>query len=364
MAKLSGITVVDCSQFLPGPMLTQMMADHGAQVCKIEPIAGDPVRQMEPVENGHSVWFRNVNRGKSARALDLKSEPGKAALWALLETADVFVEGFRPGVMERLGFGYQTVAQRCPRLVYCSISAFGQNGPLSHHPAHDLVVQALAGFISVNDVADGAPAVPGVPSADMAASLNGLSAVLMALIGRERSGRGDYLDIAMFDSLLPWCVHVAGEAIAGGAAPVGAQQRSLGGAALYQVYETSDRRYIVLGGREEKFARNLFTALDRPDLVAIACGPAGEAQTPAIDFLRATFRTRTRDEWSDWFSGRDIAFAPVLDFAEALQSPQVAARGLWRQQGGAHHIAPSFRFADEDNALSEPPALGGSAARA
>jgi len=145
MAKLSGITVVDLSLFLPGPMMTLMMADQGAEVIKVEPPAGDPAREQAPFEAGQSVWFRNLNRGKTSRALDLKSEMGRTALWTLIGGADVFVEGFRPGVMARLGFGYDAVAARNPRIVYCSISAFGQDGALAHHPAHDMAVQALAG---------------------------------------------------------------------------------------------------------------------------------------------------------------------------------------------------------------------------
>ena len=145
--KLAGIKVLDLSLFLPGPMLTVMMADHGAEVVKVEPPTGDPVREMEPFENGHSVWFANLNRGKKSVVCDLKSEAGKAKLWDFIADADVFVEAFRPGVMKRLGFDYQAVSLRNPRIVYCSISAFGQEGELAHHPAHDMAVQALAGFL-------------------------------------------------------------------------------------------------------------------------------------------------------------------------------------------------------------------------
>ena len=343
MGKLSGIRVIDLSLFLPGPMLTMMMADQGAEVTKVEPMAGDPARDQAPFEGGQSVWFRNLNRGKTCTRLDLKSDEGRAALWALIDDADVFVEGFRPGVMARLGFDYPAVAARNAGIVYCSISAFGQTGAMAHHPAHDMAVQALSGFLSVNDGSDGVPVVPGVPSADLAAGLTGLSAVLMALIGRERSGRGDYIDCAMFDSLLPWCAHIAGDAIMGGAAPQSASQRSLGGAAFYQVYATSDGRQIVLGGREIKFATTLLTALERPDLIAHADRPAGE-QGELIAFLRATFATRTRDEWDTWFDGRDVAFAPVLDFREALDAPHVAERGLVIEGDGGHMIAPAVRF--------------------
>lgn len=362
MGKLSGIRVIDLSQFLPGPMLTVMMADQGADVIKIEPPAGDPARQMAPFEQGHSVWFRNLNRGKRSEVIDLKSDAGRARLIALISSADVFVEGFRPGVMARLGFDYPAVSAINPGIVYCSVSAFGQTGPLAHHPAHDLAVQALSGFLSVNDGPDGTPVVPGVPSADLAAGLTGLSAVLMALIGQQQTGRGDYVDIAMFDSLLPWCAHIAGSAIAGGQSPRSASQRSLGGAGFYQVYATSDGRHVALGGREIKFVRNLLTALGREDLIALGEADAGPAQAPLIAFLRGTFASRSRDEWIAWFEDKDVAFSPVLDFAEALASDQVRHRGLLVEAGGVHQIAPAFRFASEAQwQPEEAPELGAGA---
>jgi crotonobetainyl-CoA:carnitine CoA-transferase CaiB-like acyl-CoA transferase len=356
MGKLSGIKVIDLSVFLPGPMMTMMMADQGAEVWKVETPTGDPAREQAPFEAGQSVWFRNLNRGKASVVLDLKSDAGKARLWEMIDSADVFVEGFRPGVMQRLGFDYAAVSARNPRIVYCSISAFGQTGALAHHPAHDMATQALAGFLSVNDGPDGTPVVPGTPSADMAAGLTALSATLMALVGREASGRGDYIDCAMFDSLLPWCAHIAGSAIAGGPSPNSSQQRSLGGAAFYQVYATADGRHVVLGGREMKFATNLLTALARPDLIAHADRPAGE-QGELTAYLRETFATRTRADWVTWFADKDVAFAPVLDFREALDEPHIAERGLWVEHAGARQIAPAIRFASEQWAPTNAPEL-------
>jgi crotonobetainyl-CoA:carnitine CoA-transferase CaiB-like acyl-CoA transferase len=346
MGKLSGIKVVDLSVFLPGPMMTVMMADQGADVIKIETAQGDPARDQAPFEAGQSVWFRNLNRGKKSIVLDLKSEEGKARLWAMIDEADVFVEGFRPGVMKRLGFDYDAVSARNPQIVYCSISAFGQTGSMAHHPAHDMATQALAGFLWVNDGIDGTPVVPGTPAADMAAGLTALSAVLMALIGRDSSGKGDFIDCAMFDSLLPWCVHTAGSAIAGGESPFSSKQRSLGGAGFYQVYQTSDGKHVVLGGREIKFAENLLGALDRPDLIEHAKREAGE-QDELIAYLRGVFLTKSRDEWVDWFHDKDVAFSPVLNFREALDEPHIAERGLRVEHEGAHHIAPAIRFGSE-----------------
>ena len=343
MGKLDGIRVVDLSQFLPGPMLTVMMADQGATVVKIEPPAGDPARTQGPFEAGHSVWFRNLNRGKTAVTLDLKTDDGAAALWGLIADADVVVEGFRPGVMARLGFGYAEVAARHPGIVYCSISAFGQSGPMADHPAHDMGVWAEAGLLTLNDGADGTPVVPGVPASDMTAGLTGLAAVLMALIGRARTGMGDYIDISMLATLLPWSMHIAGVSLAGGPAPRSAEQRSLGGAAFYNVYACADGHHIVLCGREEKFARTLLTALDRLDLLPLALADPGPRQAPLRAFLAETFAGKSQDEWIEWFHGRDVAFAPVRDLTDGL-----ARSGLVVTDGdGGHHIAPAISFASE-----------------
>lgn len=347
MGKLSGIRVLDLTQFLPGPMMTVMMADHGADIIKIEPKTGDPARDMLPKQAGHSVWFANLNRGKQTRTLDLKTDAGRAELQALCREADVFVEGFRPGVMKRLGFDYETVKALKPDIVYCSISAFGQDGELAHHPAHDMAVQAMAGFLAVNDGSDGTPVVPGAPSADMAAGLTALSAVLMALLGRNATGEGAYIDCAMFDSMLPWCAHIAGSAIVGGESPVSKSQRSLGGAGFYQIYRTKDGKHVALGGREIKFATNLLTALGREDLIAHAQREAGE-QDELITFLRETFATKSRDQWVQWFADKEVAFSPVLDFREAFAQPHIAERGLLvESEDGATHIASPIRFAGE-----------------
>ncbi|MFM8344675.1 MAG: CoA transferase, partial [Betaproteobacteria bacterium] len=169
--KLSSLRVLDLSLFLPGPHLTMMMADHGAEVIKVEPPQGEPVRQVGLRQNGHTVWFRNTHRNKRCIALDLKNPMARDAFLRLAQTADVIVEAFRPGVADRLGVGYEAVRALNPRIVYASISAFGQSGSLASHPAHDLAVQAEAGLVSVNLGSDDQPAMPGLPAADMAASL-------------------------------------------------------------------------------------------------------------------------------------------------------------------------------------------------
>ena len=363
--KLEGIRVVDLSLFLPGPHLTMMMADHGAEVIKIEPPGeGDPGRHIGLAEGGHTTFFRNANRGKQSLVLNLKDPAARDRLLRLCETADVFVESFRPGVVQRLGVDYATVVARNPRIVYASITAFGQTGPRRELPAHDLAVEALAGVASVNLGQDGAPALPGIPAADMAASLMAFGGIMMALYRRERTGRGDYLDIAMHDSLVAWLPNVLGPVFVEKRAPVPQEERTWGGAAFYRIYRTRDGRHVVLGAQEIKFVRNLLAEFDRPDLVALAERGPGRHQQPLVDFLQSQFLTRTQAEWIEWFEGRDIGFAPVRNLREALDDAQVRSRGmLLVDEQGIEHLGVPIRFLHEPARPSfHVPALGEHAA--
>lgn len=347
--KLEGVRVLDLSLFLPGPMLTLMMADHGADVLKVEPPGeGEPTRHIGYVKNGQSVWFRNTHRGKRSVSLNLKTEEGLAAFHALAAEADVVVEAFRPGVADRLDVGYDAVRAYNPGVVYCAISAFGQDGPYRDLPAHDVAVQALAGVVSLNEGQDGKPAMPHMPVADALSSLTALSGVLMALLRRQATGRGDYLDVSMYDSTLAWTPNVTGRIFATGQPHNPKDERSWGGAAFYNLYECADGQWIVLGGSEPKFARNLLTALDRPDLIEIAARPPGPEQEPLRAFLRETFIGRTRAQWETWFTGRDVCFAPVRTLKDAFDDPATAERGMIARDGaGSEVVGTPLRFRDE-----------------
>ena len=326
--KLQGIKVLDLSLFLPGPHLTMMMADHGADVIKVEPPQGEPVRHVGLRQNGHSVWFRNTHRNKRCIALNLKLAAAREAFLTLARDADVIVEAFRPGVVDRLGVGFEAVRAVNPRIVYCSISAFGQSGPMAHHPAHDLAVQAEAGLVSVNLGADGQPAMPGLPAADMAASLMALSGILMALLRRQATGEGDFLDIAMYDSLLAWTPNVMGPPFAEGRAPVVKDERSWGGAAFYGLYATACGRHLALGGSEPKFVNALLGALGRPELAPLALQLPGPGHEPVRAFLRQAFATRTLADWTAFLAPLDVAWAPVRTLHEAVSGELAAARGM------------------------------------
>jgi len=346
--KLEGIKVVDLSAFLPGPHLTMMMADHGADVIRIEPPGGEPNRQIGVREAGTTVYFRNTHRGKRSLKLDLKQEAAKEIFFRLAERSDVIVESFRPGVVDRLGVGYEAVKARAPQIVWCSISAYGQDGPYRDRPTHDLGIQAELGLIAANLGPDGKPAMPSVPAADMAASLMALNGILMALLRRKDTGRGDFVDIAMMDSLLAWMANVMGPTFAENRMPVPAHERTWGGHAMYNIYQTADGRHLVLGGSEAKFTENLLTALERPDLIALCRQGPGPVEDPVRDFFRATFRQKSLAEWKTWFAGRDVCFSPVNDLVEMVHDPHVWHRRMVVEDvRGLKHLGIPIKFRDE-----------------
>ena len=326
--KLSGVRVLDLSQYLPGPYLTKMMADHGAEVVKVETPDGEPSRKMGNLVAGQTVYFRETQRNKKSIILNLKSVKDRDILMQLAGQSDVFVESFRPGVADRLGIGYATMREHAPGIVYCSISAFGQTGPLRERPAHDISIQAMTGYLSLGRGVDGAPILPGVPAADMAGAMTALAGILMALLRKAQTGQGDYLDVAMLDSLLAWTPHFADRVFVHGNAPIPESERWWGGAPFYNVYRTSDGGYVTLGGSEPKFVENLLTALGRPDLIRLAKEGPGSHQKPVKVFLAEVFATRTRDEWTEWFATQDVCYAPVLDLKEAYYDPHVRARNM------------------------------------
>ncbi len=350
--KLDGVKVLDLSAFLPGPHMTMMMADHGADVIMIEPAngVGEPTRQIgEKTADGVSVWFRNIARGKRSLKLNLKDEDGRALFYRLADQADVVLEAFRPGVVKRLGVDYETVSARNPRIVYCSISAFGQDSSLAHKPSHDTGVQALAGLIDLNrGLEDDKPAMPSIPFADAGASLMALSAVLMALYRREKTGRGDYIDMAMYDAAIAWTPNVLGPVFARDEHREPKQMRSFGGSALTNLYETSDGEFIAFSGPELKFATNLLSALGRPDLIEIVKLEPGPDQVPLRAYLTATFKSKPLAHWQAFLEPLDCAWSWVRSLKDAFDDPFTAERGMvFTDTQGHRHIGPPIKFRDE-----------------
>lgn len=350
--KLAGLKVLDLSAFLPGPHLTMTMADHGADVVMVEPAngIGEPTRVLGyKTEDGVSVWFRNIARGKRSLKINLKDEEARAVFYALAREADVIVEAFRPGVVKRLGVDYETIAAMNPRIVYCSIAAFGQTGSLAQKPGHSITMEAMSGLVDLNrGLDDDKPCAPCLPAADTIASLSALAAIMMALFRREQTGRGDYIDISMYDGLLAWTPNVTGPVFAEDAHPVAKQMRPFGGSAMYRIYETKDEKFLVLGGSEVHFAKNLLEALGRPDLLEFAKKEPGPLQDPLKRYFEETFKTRTLAQWEQFLQPIDVCWSSVRSLKDAFDDPYAEERGmLLRDEAGNRHIGAPIRFREE-----------------
>lgn len=350
--KLSGLKVLDLSAFLPGPHMTMMMADHGADVVMVEPAngIGEPTRVIGyKTSDGVSVWFRNIARGKRSLKINLKDDDARALFLKLAAQADVIVEAFRPGVVKRLGVDYEAIAAINPRIVYCSIAGFGQDGKYVNKPGHDLTMEAMAGLVDLNrGLTDDKPASPSVPAADMAASLMAFSAIMMALYRRAQTGKGDYIDLSMYDALLSWTPNVLGPVFAENADPIAKEMRPFGGAAMYRPYETRDGKFLVLGGSEPHFAKNLLDALGRADLLAFAKLEPGPAQDPLKRYFEATFASQPLDHWIAFLKDVDVCWAPVRTLKDAMADPYTVSRGMiLTDEDGNKHLGIPIRFADE-----------------
>jgi len=350
--KLQGLKVLDLSAFLPGPHMTMTMVDHGADVIMVEPAngVGEPTRVLGyKTEDGVSVWFRNIARGKRSLKINLKDVEAREVFYALARTADVIVEAFRPGVVKRLGVDYDMIAAMNPGIVYCSIAAFGQDGAHAQKPGHSITMEAMSGLVDLNrGLDDDKPCAPCLPAADTIASLSALAAIMMALYRRNETGRGDYIDISMYDGLLSWTPNVTGPVFAEDAHPVAKQMRPFGGSAMYRIYETADGKFLVLGGSEVHFAKNLLEALNRPDLLDYAKMEPGPAQDRLKRFFEQTFRTRTLSDWEAFLAPIDVCWSPVRSLKDAFDDPYAEERGMvLRDADGNRHIGAPIRFRDE-----------------
>ena len=322
---LEGVRVLDLSRHFPGPLATLFLADMGAEVLKIEPPAGDELRVMGPSgPGGRSVYFDAVNAGKTARRLDFTRPEDRLTFLDLVKTSDVVIESFRPGVMSRLGVGYETLKASNPALIYCSLNGFGHGGPLAQRAAHDINYLSLAGTLFHND-GGGMPFFD-PPVADCAGALFAALTIVGALHGRARDRKGCHIDLALADVAMPLQIfHLAAFAHSR-VAPRPSEALLNGGAACYRVYRTADDRQVSLGALEPKFWRAFCTAAARPDWE----GRHGEPlpQTELVEEVATLFRGLTLPQCQERFGNVDCCFAPVLDLAEALESPHVQARGL------------------------------------
>ena len=328
LMPLSGIRVLDLTRLLPGAFCTMLLADMGADVIKIEaPSGGDYMRWTPPLINGQSALFNALNRNKRSLTLNLKSEVGRGLLLRLAERSDVLVEGNRPGVMERLGLGWPVIHARNPALVMCSITGYGQDGPLASHAGHDINYMATAGALGLNGAKDGPPVPFAVQVADIGGGgLQPAVAILGALVGVQRGDEGRWLDVSMTDGAVSWLALVLAQQGAGEQVGSG-DQRLTGRYACYRVYECKDGGYYSVGALEPKFWTALCNAVGEPDLIEVQFA-AGDDRVRAHRAMEAVFLSRTRSEWERDLAGLEVCCEPILDLSEMASHPQIAARGL------------------------------------
>jgi CoA:oxalate CoA-transferase len=328
---LSGTTVVDLSRILAGPYCTHLMAELGARIIKVEPPEkGDDARQYGPFLEGRSTYFMSVNRGKESIALDLKNGADKAIFERLLEKADVIVENFRPGTMEKLGYGWEILHQRYPRLIYAAASGFGHSGPYSHHPAYDMAVQGLGGIMSITGHEGSPPTRVGTSIGDIGAGLYTSVAVNAALLHRERTGEATKVDIAMFDCQLALLENAIMRYTTTGQipGPIGARHPSI---TPFEAFPTKDGHIIIAAGNDGLYVK-LCAALDRPDLAENALYKTNDLRNRNGDALRAELHPiltgKPTAAWIEILEKAGIPCGPINNVAEALAHPQVAARNM------------------------------------
>lgn len=331
---LHGVRVLDLTRLLPGPVATMHLADMGAQVIKIEdPGAGDYARTMGQVRHQVSQFFVAVNRGKQFLRLDLKNASARDELLQMVDSADVLVESFRPGVMDRLGLGWKVLKQRNPKLVMCSISGYGQDGPFAQNAGHDINYTGYAGMLEQNAGPDGIPALSNLQVGDLlGGSQAALQGILAALVAVKIGGLGRYVDVSMTDvvfahNIMPLvAVNNHGKPAAPGL------DLLTGGVACYNVYRTSDQRFIAVGALELKFWEVCCDVLQRPDLKARHWSlgqPVGGTDALALKAeLDQIFSKHTMAEWTEKFAGHDCCVSPVLRTDEAIAHPLFRARGM------------------------------------
>jgi crotonobetainyl-CoA:carnitine CoA-transferase CaiB-like acyl-CoA transferase len=365
MGLLSGGKMLDLSRLLPGPYCGLLLADLGMEVLKVEdPETGDYIREMGPVRKQDSAFFLAINRNKKSMALNLKVEEGKEIFYKLIHSYDIILESFRPGVMDRLGIGYRELKKRNPRVILCSLSGYGQDGPYRERSGHDINYIGLGGLLEITGEKNGKPISPGVQIADIGGGgMMAAIAILAAVIYRERTGKGQFLDISMLDGIISWLSLYAGKYFMDRELPKRGEMLLSGRYACYQVYLTKDGRYMSLGALEPKFWKAFCEAIGREDLVKKQYVEE-EERFRLIREIQNVFQTKTQEEWVRFFRDVDACCEPVLTLEEVFHHPQVLHRQMvvefehpieGRIQQIGHPIkSDSFSF----GIRTHPPSLG------
>ncbi|MCO7577170.1 MULTISPECIES: CaiB/BaiF CoA transferase family protein [Pseudomonas chlororaphis group] len=358
---LASLKVLDFSTLLPGPFASLLLADMGAEVLRIEsPTRMDLLRVLPPHDHGVSASHAYLNRNKRSLALDLKRPEALEVIRQLLQDHDIVLEQFRPGVMERLGLGYEALKAINPRLIYVSITGYGQTGPYKDRAGHDINYLALAGLASQTGRRDQGPLPLGIQAADIAGgSLHGLIGLLAAVIARQHSGQGQHLDISMTDCVFSLNAMAGAGYLACGVEP-GMEQQVLNGGSFYDYYRSRDGRWLSVGSLEPVFMQQLCQALGRPELAVQGLSPMPEQQRALKQALQIEFEKHDFAELCQLFAGLDACVEPVLSLAEAVEHPQLQARQLLsqvpREDGSLQtQMACPLKFSD---GLPEPRHIG------
>ncbi|MCX7859390.1 MAG: CoA transferase [Chloroflexus sp.] len=363
-AALSDLLVLDLSRVLAGPYATMVLADLGARVIKIEqPGSGDETRQWGPpfAENGLSAYFIAVNRNKQSVTINLKHPDGQAIVRALARRADVLIENFLPGTLARLGLGYEDLRVLNPRLIYCSITGYGQYGPDALRPGYDTVIQAEGGLMSITGEPDGPPLKTGVAVADITTGLYAATSILAALHYRTQSGEGQYIDIALFDVQLSWLANVASAYLVSGQPP---RRYGNGHATIvpYQPFAAADGYVMIAVGNDQQFARFCAT-LDHPEWAAderFATNPARVTNRAILVPMIAEVMARAPVAvWIERLRAAGVPCGPVNDIPTALNSPQAQARAMVQRINGVRMVGPAPKLSATPATIrAAPPTLG------
>ncbi|MFH2012753.1 MAG: CaiB/BaiF CoA-transferase family protein [Pseudomonadota bacterium] len=363
-SALEGIRILDLSRLLPFNYCTLMLADLGAEVLKIEePKIGDYMRWMPPKLKKESAMFLMANRNKKSMTLNLREEKGKEILRQLVKEYDVLFESFRPGVMKRLGLGYDDLKKINPRLVFCSSSGYGQDGPYQNRPGHDINYISVAGILSATGRHTGAPVIPGIPVADMSIGIFSAFSILAGIIARDRTGKGQYIDVSMTDCMVSYNMVNIANLIAKQMSHHSEAMDIEGDAPCYNVFKTKDSKFVSLGNIEDKFWLNFLQLIDREDLKKYQYA-AGEEQKRVMNELQKIFISKTREEWIGLFEGKDICYSPVNDVEDMMADPHVKHREMILEmehpvEGKVTTIGFPFKFSETPGSMKTPtPALG------
>lgn len=365
---LKGVRVLDLTRVLAGPFCSMTLSDLGAEVIKVEiPGRGDDTRAFPPYIDGESSYFMSLNRGKKSVTMNLKDEDATEALHRIAERCDVVLENYRPGVTARLGADYETLSRLNPRLVYCSISSFGQTGPYAQMPGYDLIIQGMGGLMGLTGEPGRPPVRVGMAVTDICAGMYAVIGILAALRVREETGRGQYIDVSMLDGSVSWMTYAAGNYFATGVNPprMGSAHPSI---APYQAFPTGDGKYILIACGNDRLWEMLTDAMGAGELGGNPRFATNALRVEHMDILipllEKEFMKKPRDEWLEKLQSIGFPCGPVYELDEMFRDPQVLARGMLKEVrhpvgGGIKQIGPVLKFSESESSIQSPPPVLG-----